>query len=187
ASPSESDHELADQGWTIDAFQLEGTEEPGVRRVQAEVRFALPAKAVWKVINGESRGNTRWPGFKEAELVWASGDSSISRYHLDVPLYRDRHYELLKVEDQDAMALDFAMVPGYGNVDEIEGRWNVTPVSDTLTYVEYRLDTDPGVDLVPGFIVEWATKNAIPKSFRYVYQRALNLVETGPTLGERIR
>lgn len=179
--------ELAEQGWTIDEFRVEDADQAGLRRIHAQARFAVPAEAIWQVIRGENRGSTRWPGIKESELLWARGDSTICRYALDVPIFRDRHYDLLNIERRESMILDFEMVPGYGNVAEIQGRWNITPVSDDLSYVEYRLDTDPGVSLVPGFIVRWATRRAIPRSFGYLYKRALDLVESKPELGERHR
>ena len=66
----------------------------------------------------------------------------------------------------------FRQVLGYGNVRAINGSWKVTPISDSVTRADYLLDTDPGVRLVPGFIIDWATKRVVPEVYERIYRIA---------------
>jgi hypothetical protein len=176
----DSTDDLMTKGWAVDLLELEGTDRPGVRHLRAEGRFNLPAEQVWEVIVGD-RGSNNWPGIRESVLEQARGDTMIRRYALDVPIFPDRTYKLRMVRDTERMRLQFDRIPGYGNVNEIRGFWEVRAISPFESHVSYRLDTDPGVKLVPGFIVKWATKKAIPRSFAYIYSTATG--STGQSLG----
>ena len=163
--------ELQDRGWLVDTVQLTEGDRPGIQRLFASGRFLLPAAQVWDAVPGVGDTGT-WPGITESVLEASNGDTSIRRYTLSIPLYTDRHYRLRKIHDRDRMSLQFSMVPGYGNVREIKGSWTVRALSDSLTGLEYRLDTDPGVRWIPEFIVRWATKRMIPRTFAQVHRAA---------------
>jgi len=182
---SEADHFLAEHGWVIDNLALEKTDRTGVRSIRAEARLRIPAEAAWSVISGEG-GSKRWPGLNESVLEWSKGDTTIRRYTLGIPIYPDRHYKLRNTMNHERMQYSFQMVPGYGNVHQIQGNWTVTPLSDSTSRVVYELHTDPGVSLIPGFIVNWATKKAFPRTFAHIYDQACMSRENELELGERI-
>lgn len=166
-----SDERLREHGWTIDIFSLGEGDRSGVQRVFAQGRLQCPAPSIWTVIHG-ARDSGQWPSVKESVLESYEGNTEIRRYELSIPVYPDRRYKLLTINHDDLMFQEFSMVPGYGNVREIKGSWTVIPLADSLSLVEYRLDTDPGTRFIPGFIVKWATKKAIPRSFAYLHQVA---------------
>ena len=162
---------LLDHGWVVEAVQVAEGDRPGIHRLFASGKFLLPAAEVWDAVPGV--GDTgAWPGITESVLESSHGDTSIRRYTLDIPFYPDRRYRLRKIHDRARMNLEFSMVPGYGNVREIKGSWTVRALSDSLTGLEYRLDTDPGVKWIPGFIVRWATTRMIPHTFAQVHRVA---------------
>jgi len=183
AYDKEATERLEREGWSVDAIRLEGAEQPGVRHVRAEGRIRLPVGRVWQILTGETRGAERdadtWPGIKESIFESARGDTVVRRYLMGVPVYKDRRYRLATVADPDRMQVSFSMIPGYGNVREIEGAWRVVPLGESLTQVIYDLETDPGVRFVPGFIVNWATKNAIPRLYAYIFERGTQLPASG--------
>jgi hypothetical protein len=173
--------ELRKQGWTVDRLDLKDTDRPGTRSLFADGRIMLPARDVWRVIAGDS--GKEWPGINESVLEATRGDTTIRRYKLDIPIFEDRTYRLRMIRDDEKMRLRFAKVPGYGNVHEINGTWEVRALSDTASRIQYRLETDPGVKLVPGFIIKWATKKAIPRSFAHIYDTACETPQQSIRLG----
>lgn len=167
------------QGWRIETIELERSDSPGVRHLVAEGTIEAPARAIWSVIDGPGEGGTKWPGVKETVIEHVAAETTIARYRLDIPVYRDRRYRLRTVSDSEAMLLRFEMIPGYGNVREIRGSWEVTPLTVLRSRVTYTLDTDPGVSLVPKFIVNWATRRAVPRLFAFLHERSSHLAQ-GP-------
>lgn len=153
-------------GWTVDSLTVAGLEEPGVRRVRASGRIRLPLASVWRVLADQVNGPGEcWPGLKECEVESASGDTIVARYIAPLPVFRDRRYRLRNVVDGEARQVIFELVPGYGNVRSVAGRWRAVALGDSLTRVDYHADIDPGTRWIPGFIVNWATKSAIPRLY----------------------
>jgi len=165
-----SDEALHQTGWTIDKLQFESAGIRDVRRLTATGRFNLPAKSVWQAIAYDNKSD--WPSVSETVLESHIGDTLISRYRISVPIVRDRRYRLRIVNDDSRMEEVFRQVLGYGNVRAINGSWKVTPISDSVTRADYLLDTDPGVRLVPGFIIDWATKRVVPEVYERIYRIA---------------
>lgn len=175
---------LRRDGWTIDSIMLHGAETPGVRHLVASGRIASSAQEVWTVVSEPDTKGDGWPSLKDVVIEHLSADTTIARYTMAVPVYPDRHYRLRTVADHRRMRLDFEMIPGYGNVHAIKGYWKVSALSDSLTHLVYVLDTDPGVRLVPGFIIDWATRKTIPRSFAYLRSRALLQGKVAQKAGE---
>jgi hypothetical protein len=169
---------LRQQGWIVDSISVRGADVPGLRHLFASGRVAAPARAVWTVISRPDDPNDNWPSLKEVVVESAIADTVICRYAMAVPVYPDRRYRLRCVSDSERMLYTFAMVPGYGNVHEITGSWAVSSLGDSICRVIYVLDTDPGTRLVPGFIVSWATRKTIPRSFAYLRDKSLKLLRS---------
>ena len=175
-----ADSQLAQRGWAVDSLELTRANEPGVRSVHARGRIALPARQVWDVLSGEVRAKSEsWPGIKESILESVSGDTVTRRYVVGVPVYKDRRYRMSTVCDPSRMRVDFWQIPGYGNVREIRGSWRVVPLGDALTRLDYDVDVDPGVRWVPRFIVNWATKSAIPRLYDFIHERGARPLQEG--------
>jgi len=174
-----ADADLAKEGWCIDSVRVSGADEPGFRAVRASARMAVPASSVWGVLSGSVRSeHETWPGIKESILESVSGDTITKRYVVAVPVFKDRRYRLKTVCNASVMQAVFWSVPGYGNVRGIHGSWTVTALADSLTRVDYAAHIDPGMKLVPGFIVSWATKRAVPRLFGYIHDRAAHRTPT---------
>ncbi len=163
------DQRLCQDGWTIDRVTVSGTERPGICHLVVSGRFAIAAAAVWQEIAHQYE--TGW-----GTTEYANGDTTMARYKIPIPVLRDRRYRLRIVNHCAMMREDFQEVPGYGNVRSIRGSWQVVPISGSVTRVDYDLETDPGVKLVPGFVIGWATKRVIPSVYERIYKEALNLV-----------
>ena len=179
-----SDSALWEHGWIMDVLTLTGTDAPGIRHLVATGRVLLPAGTVWRVIAGNNQ--FRWPGIRQSVLERQEGDTVIARYKLSVPIYRDRRYRLRLVADNERMQLRFKMVPGYGNVREIRGSWEVQPLSSTLSQVSYNLEADPGVKWIPRTIVDWATKRQVPRLFAHLYDSGSRYIDDEAQVGQRI-
>lgn len=167
----DSQADLNANGWVLDKLDLTDTNRPGVRHVCATGRYQLPADQVWKAI-ADKQNTENWPGIRESIIEKVRGDTMIRRYVLDVPIYPDRTYRLRMIRDDERMRLQFERIPGYGNVNEIRGTWEVRSLSPFESEVTYTLDTDPGAKLIPGFIIKWATKKVIPRSFALIHDMA---------------
>lgn len=180
------DEHLREYGWAIDSIRVVEGSQPGIQRLLASGRVLLPAADVWTALE-DHKGRENWPSIRESVLEEARGDTTIRRYKLNVPLYKDRNYKLRNIHDPSRMNLRFSMVPGYGNVRAIEGSWRLTALSDSLTGIEYRVATDPGVRLIPKFIVRWATKRAIPRTFAHLHAVADRIRQHSMKLDPPIR
>jgi hypothetical protein len=183
-SASAADLRLRRNGWTVDSITLQGAEIPGLRHLVASGRIAAPARDVWVSVAKPDEQGDGWPSLKDVIIEHSSTDTTIARYTMAVPVYPDRRYRLQSVADHKRMKLDFELIPGYGNVHEIRGYWKISALSDSLTHLVYVLDTDPGVRLIPGFIVDWATRNTIPRSFAYLRDRTLSQGKVAQRTGE---
>jgi hypothetical protein len=172
-NPTAADLHLREEGWVIDGILLRGTDKPGIRRLLVTGRIAAPAWVVWNVVHDSDRSDGNWPSIKESIVERAEAETTITRCRMAIPIYKDRRYRIRIVSDPARMRLLFDLVPGYGNVREIRGHWTVTPLGGAVSHLTYVLDTDPGVRLVPRFIVDWATRNAIPRLFASVRERSL--------------
>lgn len=172
-SIEKADLQLRQNGWVVDSITIQGAEEPGVRHLIASGRIAAPARDVWNIVSEPDDNCDNWPSLREVVVERMTADTTVSRYIMSVPIYPDRRYRLRSVADRVRMKFDFEMVPGYGNVHTIKGYWQVTALRDSVSRVDYVLDTDPGVKLVPGFIVSWATRKTIPRSFAYLKEQTL--------------
>jgi hypothetical protein len=167
---TDADQRLQDAGWTIDHLEIAGADRPGVRHLTVSGRFRLPADRVWRAIAYEDE--TDWPGIDQGTVEYQNGDTTIACYKIAVPVFKDRRYRLRIVNDDASMREDFYQVPGYGNVKTIDGTWKVMPLSDKITRVDYILYTDPGVKLIPGFIINWATRRMVPGVYGHIYMDA---------------
>jgi len=168
----ESDRHLREEGWTVDSTSIHSTEVSGTHRLVASGRIASPVESVWALISSPPDQGPTWPSLRDAVTEHAQGDTLVARFIMSVPLYPDRRYRLRSVADHAHLRIDFQMLPGYGNVHQIIGSWQIAPLGDSLTSVVYTVDTDPGVRLVPGFIIKWATRRTIPHLFAFLHHQA---------------
>lgn len=169
---TEKDQQLRERGWTIDSLQITGAESPGVRHLVVSGRFNVPSRSVWQAIAYDIE--TDWPGVDAEKPEYENGDTTVALYKISIPVFRDRRYRLRVINHDATMREEFHQVPGYGNVRTIDGWWQVEAISDSVTRVAYDLLTDPGVKLVPGFIISWATKRMVPGMYERVYLDAVN-------------
>ena len=120
----DADEDLAKQGWVVDSLHLEGGDQPGVRHFVAKGRIRLPVEPVWQAMANQN--DQDWPGLNDVVREYINGDTLISRYKLGVPIYSDRKYRLRIINDHPTRTMYFEQIPGYGNVNEIKGRWSAS-------------------------------------------------------------
>jgi len=168
AEAADSELQLQRQGWVIDSLEVQGANLPGVRHLVASGRIAAPPESVWEAIASPPNPDEKWPNLKEMVLERVSRDGYIARYTMAVPIYADRRYRLRTSADPSRRRFTFEMLPGYGNVHQIRGYWDVAPLGESDTRVTYVLDVDPGVKFVPEPIIDWVIRNAVPHSFEYL-------------------
>lgn len=178
SAPSDADmaksaeFQLSSRGWALDSITIQGADVPGVRHLVASGRIAAPPRDVWAAVSCLPDPGDKWPSVKEIVVERVGLDMTIARYTMAVPVFPDRHYRLRSTANPAQMRLSFEMIPGYGNVHEIRGYWQVVSLGDSLSRVIYVLDADPGVRLVPRFIIDWATRHTAPRSFAFLRELA---------------
>jgi hypothetical protein len=186
-STAKADLQLQENGWTVDSITLIGANAPGVRHLEASGRIAAPSDSVWAVISRPDDEGDHWPSLKDVVVEKATTDTVIARYTMAIPVYPDRHYRLRSVADHKRKRFNFEMLPGYGNVHEIKGYWLVTSLGDSLSRVIYVLDTDPGARLIPGFLIDWATRKTIPRSFAFIKEQTQSHDRSSAESDETVR
>jgi hypothetical protein len=58
-----------------------------------------------------------------------------------------------------------------GNLRFERGYWQMTPLAEARTRLQYHLTVDPWLDIVPGWLIEFATRTVLPDVIRGVRQR----------------
>jgi uncharacterized protein YndB with AHSA1/START domain len=84
----------------------------------------------------------------------------------------ERHYRVRfrqRAEPGKSWTIEWAYVPGSGNVKDHHGSWTLTPLGPGRTLAVLRLYTDPG-GLTPQWAVDRGTRETIPWIFHGLRQ-----------------
>ncbi len=156
---------------------IEKTEIKGVKKAIVEGVLDIDICRTWKAILSLDR----WHGIKEKIVEYNQNDTLIIYSELDLPtiFLANRKYVLKCVADNENYIFSWTHVKDRGNIKECYGVWELSPVdsSGTRTYAKYTVYSDPGLKMIPRFLVDWATKNALPNLIPELYERALRQEE----------
>lgn len=73
------------------------------------------------------------------------------------------------VENKASWNLSWTMADG--NLRYEHGYWQITPVASNKCILQYHLTVDPWLDVVPSWLVEFATKQVLPSVIKGVRKR----------------
>jgi hypothetical protein len=119
-----------------------------------------PPKKIWDVILSESDYPKIYPNILVCETRYKKGNIAHVYSMLDYPWPLPDKWTLNEmVLDQPHWRIDFKRLAG--TTKEVIGAWALYP-DGRRTLVSYRVHIDPGLPLVPGWVIELGTKSLAP-------------------------
>lgn len=85
----------------------------------------------------------------------------------------------INVEDRAAGTVSWTMADG--NLRFERGYWHIVSMGPAKTRLQYHLTVDPWLDIVPGWLIEFATRRVLPDVIKGIRAR----VKSSPTLAFR--
>ena len=124
------------------------------------------------------------PAQSAARILEQKGDSMVVYGESKMPFpFGKRKYrarvatgEATDESGQPIAYLTWRYIPGSGNLKESRGFWYIQPYGDSSerTLARYVAYADPGIWL-PSFIIDWATKDVLPKVMKALGERHAEL------------
>jgi len=150
--------------------------DPGqgkLKEVQATAYLAAPPAKIWKALTDYHSYKTFMPRVASSQLNSRNGNQVIATMKLELPIpFRGTWYTNQFDENPAAMSLSWRMLKG--SLKHNEGSWRLKPQA-AGTFVTYTVRTDPGVPLIPKWVIETVTKQTIPSIFEALEKRANSL------------
>lgn len=131
---------------------------------------SAPAHEVWEVVTTYDAYREFLPLVTESYLRKRAGNVAYQYIKMNPPWpFHDQWMVNICVEDKKRWNLSWTM--GEGNVKLEHGFWQLTPMPDGRTRMQYHLTVDPWMDAMPGWVVEWVTRNVMPDILKGVRKR----------------
>lgn len=129
-----------------------------------------PPHEVWEAITTYDAYREFLPLVTESYLRKRTGQLAYQYIKMNPPWpFHDQWMVNVHVEDKKRWNLAWTM--GDGNVKLEHGFWQLTPLPDGRTKLQYHLTVDPWMDQMPGWVVEWVTRSVMPDIVKGVRKR----------------
>lgn len=138
--------------------------DPGknqLKRIVAKAYLDATPEQVWQTISHYERYPDFLPRVASCKLVRRTENVAIATMKLDLPFpMNGTWYTNRYVENKAAGTIEWKMLEG--SLKSTVGRWKLSPQGKG-TLVQYSLQTDPGIPLIPQFMIEQGSKRTIPE------------------------
>lgn len=143
------------------------------KQIYATAYLDVPPQKVWKAITSYSNYRHFMPRVSSSKIETRKGNVAIATMKLDVPFpFNGTWYTNRYTENPKAMTVQWKMLKG--SLKSNSGGWTLKPQGKG-TLATYRVTTDPGVALIPSWVVNQVTKRTVPNIFKGVERRAKSL------------
>jgi len=129
-----------------------------------------PADQVWKAITSYDRYQEFLPLVVESGIRKQAPGRCWQFVKMRPPWPLHDHWMVnANVENKAKWNLSWTM--DDGNLRMEHGYWQITPVGPNKCKLQYHLTVDPWLDVVPSWLVEFATKQVLPNVIKGVRKR----------------
>ncbi|MFL6235206.1 MAG: SRPBCC family protein [Thermoanaerobaculia bacterium] len=156
--------------WVENASPGAGKPREGVGRGVIEA----PPERVFRALTDYSHWSEFMPFLQKSPASPQPDGSAVAEHVMKLPAPTgERRYRVRlrqRAEVGKSWTIDWAYVPGSGNVKDHHGSWTLTPLGPGRTLAVLRLYTDPG-GLTPQWAVDRGTTETIPWIFHGLRQQ----------------
>ena len=132
-----------------------------------------PFDAVWKAITSYEDYKAFLPLVVESSVKKRAGGAVHQFVRMQPPWPLHDHYMVnINVENRARGTVAWTMSPGETNLRFERGYWQINPLGPNRTRLQYHLTVDPWLDIVPGWLIEFATRQVLPDVVKGVRKRA---------------
>ena len=151
--------------------RIRDTSTATMKVVQSETFVRAPVPAIWAVILDYDAYPRRFHQMELSETVLKSGDWEHHYTVVRYPWPWGKRWTLNTIHhDTDRGFARFKRVEG--SIKEIEGTWEVREVGPATSLLRYGVRMDPGLELIPTWVVPWATSIVVPDILKSVGKEA---------------
>ncbi len=139
-----------------------------------------PFDAVWSAVTSYDDYKEFLPLVVESTVRKRAGGATHQYVRMRPPWPLHDHYMVnLNVENRRKGSVAWTMAPGETNLRFERGYWQVNPMGPNRTRLQYHLTVDPWLDIVPGWLVEFATRQVLPDVIKGTRKRVKTHVRGG--------
>ncbi|MBM3269580.1 MAG: SRPBCC family protein [Candidatus Sericytochromatia bacterium] len=144
-------------------LQVQVAREPGAGgAVTVRGRFAAPVDRVWRVLTDQGAYPRIFPEIRSMAYVRAGSRGTVWRAEVALPWPIGDRWSEHEVESRvEAWTVRWRHLAG--TLRENSGSWQLRAAPGGGTLVAYRSRFDPGVPLLPQWLLDWAVTIGIPK------------------------
>lgn len=129
-----------------------------------------PFDAVWSAITEYDEYREYLPLVVESGVKKRAGDTVWQYVKMQPPWPLHAHWMVnVNVENRRRGTITWTMADG--NLRFERGYWLITPVGSNRTKLQYHLTVDPWLDIVPPWLVEFATRQVMPDVVKGIRKR----------------
>lgn len=123
-----------------------------------------PFDTVWKAVTSYADYKEFLPLVVDSSVRKRTGAYTDQFVRMQPPWPLHDHFMVNRnVENRAKGMVAWTMTPGgETNLRYERGYWQVNPMGPTKTRLQYHLTVDPWLDIVPGWLVEFATRQVLP-------------------------
>lgn len=140
------------------------------KQIKATGLIRAPIQKVWKTLTDYGNYPRFMPKTATSKIHSRKGNAAIVTMKLDLPFpFKGTWYTNKYTEIPSRYYYEWSMLKG--SIKSNSGSWQLIKKGN-FTHGTYRVQTNPGVPLIPQWIIDTATKNTIPSIFTAVEKRA---------------
>lgn len=129
-----------------------------------------PAESVWNAVTSYDEYHRFLPLVVESDIRRRTLGSTWQYVKMQPPWPLHAHWMVnINVEDRTAGTVSWTMADG--NLRFERGYWHIAPLGPAKTRLQYHLTVDPWLDIVPGWLVEFATRRVLPDVIKGIRTR----------------
>ncbi len=151
--------------------QIRDTSTTTMKVVQSEAIVRAPVDAVWAVITDYDTYPDLFERMERSETMLKQGDWE---HHFTVVRYPwpwGNRWVLNTIHhDRSKLVARFKRLEG--SIREVEGRWELREKGPSTTVLRYGVRMDPGLELIPTWVIPWATSIIVPDILKSVAKEA---------------
>lgn len=167
--PSAAERRAEERGKVT--VRIQDTTKATMKVVQSETIVRAPVEAVWKVILDYDFYPRLFERMELSETTLKKGDWEHHYTVVQYPWPWGKRWVLNTIHhDPGRWVTRFMRLEG--SIKEVEGRWELRPYGKGATLLRYGVRMDPGLELIPKWVVPWATSIVVPDILKSVGKEA---------------